>query len=158
MVQQTATCHATSSAKITPAGARRIALIGPPNVGKSALFNRLTGAYVTVSNYPGTSVEVARGTLRLQSDVELLDTPGLYSLLPTTEEERVTQRIVLSGECDVIVHVVDMKSLPRMLPMTLQLLEVGAPLVLALNMADEAERIGLTIACDSLAQRLGIEV
>jgi ferrous iron transport protein B len=158
MVQQTATCHATSSAKITTAGARRIALVGPPNVGKSALFNRLTGAYVTVSNYPGTSVEVARGTLRLQSDVELLDTPGLYSLLPTTEEERVTQRIVLSGECDVIVHVVDMKSLPRMLPMTLQLLEVGAPLVLALNMADEAERIGLTIACDSLAQRLGIEV
>ena len=158
MVQQTAHCHAPPAATAPAAGAQRIALVGPPNVGKSALFNRLTGAYVTVSNYPGTSVEVARGTLRLQTDVELLDTPGLYSLLPTTEEERVTQRIVLSGGCDVIVHVVDMKSLPRMLPMTLQLLEVGAPLVLALNMADEAERIGLSIACDSLAQRLGIEV
>lgn len=158
MLQQTASCHATSAAATPAAGARRIALVGPPNVGKSALFNRLTGAYVTVSNYPGTSVEVARGTLRLQSNVELLDTPGLYSLLPTSEEERVTQRIVLSGQCDVIVHVVDMKSLPRMLPMTLQLLEVGAPLVLALNMADEAERIGLTIACHALAQRLGIEV
>lgn len=158
MVPPTATCHATSSPPTPRAGAQRVALVGPPNVGKSALFNRLTGAYVTVSNYPGTSVEVARGTLRLQRDVELLDTPGLYSLLPTTEEERVTQRIVLSGECDVIVHVVDMKSLPRMLPMTLQLLEVGAPVVLALNMADEAERIGLRIACDALAQRLGVEV
>ncbi|HET9438629.1 MAG TPA: ferrous iron transport protein B, partial [Longimicrobiales bacterium] len=80
------------------------------------------------------------------------------SLLPTTEEERVTQRIVLNGEYDVVVHVVDMKSLPRMLPMTLQLLEVGRPLVLALNMADEAERIGLRIACAALAERLGIEV
>jgi ferrous iron transport protein B len=158
MSQQTASCHTTSSRAAPRTTTQRVALVGPPNVGKSALFNRLTGAYVTVSNYPGTSVEVARGTLRLPHDVELLDTPGLYSLLPTTEEERVTQRIVLGGECDVIVHVIDMKSLPRMLPMTLQLVEVGAPVVLALNMADEAERIGLTIACDALAARLGIEV
>src|SRR5690606_28629680 len=107
-----------------------IALVGAPNVGKSALFNRLTGTYVTVSNYPGTSVEVVRGGLRGNPEVQVLDTPGLYSLLPVTEEERATQRIILSGEYDVIVHVADMKSLPRMLPMTLQLMEVGKPVVL----------------------------
>lgn len=158
MSETVASCHSTTNRPAGRAATLRIALVGPPNVGKSALFNRLTGAYVTVSNYPGTSVEVVRGGMRSLDHIEVLDTPGLYSLLPTTEEERVTQRIVLSGECDVVVHVVDMKSLPRMLPMTLQLLEVGRPLVLALNMADEAERIGVRIASDALAQRLGIEV
>lgn len=158
MSESAASCHSTTNRPAGRAATLRIALVGPPNVGKSALFNRLTGAYVTVSNYPGTSVEVVRGGMRSLDHIEVLDTPGLYSLLPTTEEERVTQRIVLSGECDVVVHVVDMKSLPRMLPMTLQLLEVGRPLVLALNMADEAERIGVRIASDALAQRLGIEV
>ncbi|HEY0670956.1 MAG TPA: ferrous iron transport protein B, partial [Longimicrobiales bacterium] len=158
MIQSAARCHATTKPAPPRDGVRRVALVGAPNVGKSALFNRLTGAYVTVSNYPGTSVEVVRGSLRGHNSVHVFDTPGLYSLLPTTEEERVTQRIVLSGEYDVVVHVVDMKSLPRMLPMTLQLLEVGRPLVLALNMADEAERIGLRIACSALAERLGIEV
>jgi ferrous iron transport protein B len=158
MSETVASCHSTTNRHAGRAATLRIALVGPPNVGKSALFNRLTGAYVTVSNYPGTSVEVVRGGMRSLDHIEVLDTPGLYSLLPTTEEERVTQRIVLSGECDVVVHVVDMKSLPRMLPMTLQLLEVGRPLVLALNMADEAERIGLRVASDALAQRLGIEV
>lgn len=159
-MQQTAVCHGKPRA---PADERvvvsKVALIGAPNVGKSLLFNRLTGAYVTVSNYPGTSVEVVRGTTRINGQsVQVLDTPGLYSLLTTTEEERVTQRIVLSGEADVLVHVVDTKSLPRMLPLTLQLLEVGRPLVLALNMSDEAERIGLEIEIDTLADRLGVEV
>lgn len=158
MIQSAPSCHTTPKPGRASGSARRIALIGAPNVGKSALFNRLTGAYVTVSNYPGTSVEVAHGHLRASDAVELLDTPGLYSLLPCTEEERVTQRIVLSGDCDVLVHVVDMKSLARMLPMTLQLLELGRPVVLALNMWDEAERLGLSIACDTLAQRIGVEV
>jgi ferrous iron transport protein B len=157
MSQALASCHTTTPPRAVASDALRIALVGAPNVGKSALFNRLTGAYVTVSNYPGTSVEVVRGSLR-NSGAVVMDTPGLYSLLPTTEEERVTQRIILSGDCDVIVHVIDMKSLPRMLPMTLQLLEVGRPLVLALNMADEAERIGLRVASDALAARLGVEV
>ncbi|HEX6559928.1 MAG TPA: FeoB small GTPase domain-containing protein, partial [Longimicrobiales bacterium] len=128
-------------------------------MGKSLLFNRLTGGYATVSNYPGTSVEVVRASARVGGEsVQILDTPGLYSLLTTTEEERVAQRIVLSGEVGVIVHVVDMKSLPRMLPLTLQLLETGTPLVLALNMADEAERIGLVVDTKELAERLGVPV
>jgi len=140
-------------------GGLKVVLVGSPNVGKSALFNRLTGAYVTVSNYPGTSVEVTRGTAHLGGGaVELVDTPGLYALLPTSEEERVTQRIVLSGEADVVVHVMDAKNLPRMLPLTLELSELGVPLVVALNMMDEADRLGVEVDVGLLSRRLGVEV
>src|SRR5512142_1315640 len=137
-----AACHCSAAEGESPrAGSLRVALVGSPHVGKSALFNRLTGRYVTVSNYPGTSVEVSRGTGRLHGEaVEVLDTPGMYSLLPTTEEERVARRIVLEGKADVLVHVVDAKNIQRMLPLTLQMAEAGRPLVLALNMADEAAR------------------
>jgi ferrous iron transport protein B len=136
-----------------------IALLGAPNVGKSALFNRLTSSYATVSNFPGTSVEVSRAGTRIgEVHCEVLDTPGLYSLLPTTDEERVTQRIVLDGTPDVLVHVVDAKSAERMLPLTLQLAELGRPLVLALNMMDEAEQLGVRLDVALLAERLGIEV
>jgi ferrous iron transport protein B len=154
-------CHggAATGAPRTAPDTRRVALVGSPNVGKSALFNRLTSSYATVSNYPGTSVEVSRGTLRSgAADIEVLDTPGLYSLLPSTEEERVTQRMVLGADIDVLVHVVDAKNLDRMLPLTLQLAEVGRPLVLALNMMDEAERLGMRIDTQLLADRLGVEV
>ncbi|MGK7311050.1 MAG: ferrous iron transport protein B [Candidatus Longimicrobiales bacterium M2_2A_002] len=137
----------------------RVALVGAPNVGKSTLFNKLTGAYVTVSNYPGTSVGVDRGHGELgERTVEVIDTPGMYSLLPTTEEERVARRIVLEGDADVVVQVADAKSLERALPLTLQLLEVGRPLVLAVNMMDEAERLGLDIDVELLQERLGIAV
>lgn len=142
-----------------PGGALRVALVGAPNVGKSALFNRLTGAYVTVSNYPGTSVEVTRGVGRVGgAPLEVVDTPGIYSLLSSTEEERVTRRIVLEGGADVIVHVVDAKNVARMLPFTLQLAEVGRPLVVALNMMDEAERLGFSVDVEGLSLRLGAEV
>jgi ferrous iron transport protein B len=136
-----------------------VALVGAPNVGKSALFNRLTSSYATVSNYPGTSVEVARAATKVEGlGVEVLDTPGMYSLLPATEEERVTQRIILGGAVDVLVHVVDAKNLERMLPLTLQLTELGRPLVLALNMMDEADRLGVRIDMPLLSRRLGIPV
>ncbi|MEJ2186512.1 MAG: ferrous iron transport protein B [Gemmatimonadota bacterium] len=152
-----ASCHGVAT---TESGAGlKVVLVGSPNVGKSALFNRLTGAYVTVSNYPGTSVEVAHGTARMGGrPVELTDTPGLYALLPTSEEERVTQRIVLDGRADVLVHVVDAKNLPRMLPLTLALAELGRPLVLALNMMDEAKRLGVVVDTALLSKRLGVEV
>ncbi len=155
-----AACHCTAAEGApAPAEGLRVALVGSPNVGKSALFNRLTGRYVTVSNYPGTSVEVARGTGRIAgAAVEVLDTPGMYSLLATTEEERVARRIVLEGEADVLVHVVVAKNLPRMLSLTLQLAECGRPLVLALNMADEAERLGVSVDTALLAERLGVDV
>ncbi len=154
-----AACHGPPVLPAPAAGAVRVLLVGAPNVGKSALFNRLTGAYVDVSNYPGTSVEVAYGTGRIGALLlDVADTPGMYSLLPTTEEERVAQRMVLAGEWDVAVHVVDAKSIERLLPLTLQLAEVGKPLVVALNMMDEAERLGVRIDTRLLQHRLGVEV
>ncbi|HUH11570.1 MAG TPA: ferrous iron transport protein B [Longimicrobiales bacterium] len=153
-------CHAPPQRRAAGAGASlRVALVGAPNVGKSALFNRLTSSYVAVSNFPGTSVEVARGSGRVGALLaEVVDTPGLYSLLPSTEEERVTQRILLVGEADVLVHVVDAKNIERMLPLTLQLAELGRPLVVALNMMDEARRLGVQVDATLLSTRLGVPV
>jgi ferrous iron transport protein B len=133
--------------------------VGNPNVGKSVLFNRLTGAYVVVSNYPGTSVAVTHGHGHVGGrEVEVIDTPGAYALVPGTEEERVTQQAILDGTADVLVHVVDAKNLPRGLPFTLQLLNCGRPLVLVLNMMDELDELGVTVNIDLLRERLGVPV
>ena len=140
-------------------GARKVVLVGNPNVGKSVLFNALTGAYVTVSNYPGTSVEVARGTTVIAGErLEVIDTPGMYSLLPITEEERVARRILLDDSPDMVIHVIDARNLERMLAMTIQLLEAGLPVILVVNIMDEAERLGISIDIPLLARRLGIPV
>lgn len=138
-----------------------VAIVGNPNVGKSALFNQLTGRYVVVSNYPGTTVEISRGRARLTAspeDVEVIDTPGMYSLLPITEEERVARRMLLSDPPQTVVHVVDAKCLDRMLPLTLQLLELDLPVVLVLNMMDEAARAGIEVDAAGLSATLGIPV
>lgn len=138
---------------------RKIFLVGNPNVGKSVLFNALTGAYTTVSNYPGTSVEIARGEATIAgSTYEILDTPGMYGLQPMTEEERVSQRILLQEEAFAVIHVIDARNLERMLPMTVQLIEAGLPLILVVNIIDEAERMGITIDVERLQQRLAIPV
>jgi ferrous iron transport protein B len=140
-------------------GAKKVVLVGNPNVGKSVLFNALTGAYVTVSNYPGTSVEVARGTSVISGErFEIIDTPGMYSLLPITEEERVARRILLDDSPDMVIHVIDARNLERMLAMTIQLLEAGLPVILVVNIIDEAERLGISIDIPLLAARLGIPV
>ena len=156
-------CHGSVGPSVGPGEVEgadlRVALVGAPNVGKSSLFNRLTGAYVTVSNYPGTSVGVDRGHGELGTRrAEVIDTPGMYSLLPTTEEERVARRIVLEEGVDVLVQVADAKNLERALPLTLQLLETGRPLVVAVNMMDEAESLGLRIEHRLVAERLGVEL
>lgn len=137
----------------------KVALVGSPNVGKSVIFNRLTGAYATVSNYPGTTVEVARGYARLEGRVlEVIDTPGIYSLATITEEERVTRDLLFSARPDVVVHVVDTRNLERMLGLTLQLIESDLPVVLDLNIVDEAEKAGLLVDGESLERALGIPV
>lgn len=142
-----------------PCRAKKVALVGNSNVGKSVLFNALTGAYVTVSNYPGTSVEVARGTAVIKGEsFEIIDTPGMYSLLPITEEERVARRILLDDPPDMVIHVVDARNLERMLTMTMQLIEAGLPVLLVLNIMDEAERLGITIDIPLLRERLRIPV
>jgi len=138
---------------------QKVALIGNPNVGKSVVFNALTGAYVTVSNYPGTTVEVSRGFFNDKKfRCEIIDTPGMYSILPITDEEMVTRRLLISEKPDLVLHVVDAKNLQRMLPLTLQLLEAGLKVILVLNIMDEAKTLGLDIDLDKLSQKLGIPV
>ena len=142
-----------------PAGGARIILAGPPNVGKSVLFGRLTGHYVTVANYPGTTVDVAQATLQRDGRaVVVLDAPGINSLQPAGEDERVTRRLLLAAGEKTVVQVADAKNLARALTLTLQLGELGLPLVLVLNMADEAVRRGVTIDRAGLEARLGVEV
>jgi len=143
-----------------PNGAlRKIAIVGPPNVGKSVMFNRLTGTYVTVSNYPGTTVEVSKGKCKVgEEEFEVIDTPGMYSLLPITEEERVARTILLQEKPEVVLHIVDAKNLERMLPLALQLIEAGLPIILVLNIIDEAERIGMKINLNRLEKELKIPV
>ncbi|CAH2031053.1 ferrous iron transport protein B [Trichlorobacter ammonificans] len=139
--------------------ARRVALVGNPNVGKSVLFNALTGSYVTVSNYPGTSVEVSRGKAVIRNETwEVVDTPGMYTLHTITEEERVAREILLNERPDLVLHVLDARNLERMLAMTVQLIEAGLPVVLVVNIMDEAERMGLSFDLPLLQQRLGIPV
>ncbi len=159
----TGTCHCHAPAPAASPGAEtdvlRAAIVGPPNVGKSVLFHALTGVYVTVSNYPGTTVDVMRGRGRGPwRHVEIIDTPGMYSLRPVTEEERVARRLLLEEKPDVVLQVVDVKHLERMLVMTLELLEAGLPLVLVVNFMDEAERLGIRVDTDGLSQALGIPV
>ena len=138
---------------------KKIILVGCPNVGKSVVFNSMTGSYTTVSNYPGTSVEVSRGHCLVGNEKYLvLDTPGMYSIQPITEEERVARKILLEESPHVVLHVVDARNLERMLPMTLQLIEAGLPVMLLVNILDEAERINMKIDIPLLQEKLQIPV
>ena len=138
---------------------KRVALVGNPNVGKSVIFNALTGSYVTVSNYPGTTVEVSRGYLiKSNKSIEIVDTPGMYSLLPITDEERVARNLLLNQKPDIVLHIIDAKNLKRMLPLTFQLIESGQNVVLVLNIMDELETCGIEIDLKMLSRRLGIKV
>ncbi len=138
---------------------KKIAIVGNPNVGKSVLFNALTKQYVTVSNYPGTTVEVSRGKMNIDgAGYEIIDTPGMYSLLPITEEERVARRILLNEKPDIVIHVVDAKNLERMLSLTLQLIEAELPIILVLNIMDEAQKEGVIIDARILEKELRVPV
>jgi len=138
---------------------RKIAIVGSPNVGKSVMFNNLTGKYATVSNYPGTTVEVSRGKGKIgNEEFEIIDTPGMYSLLPVTEEEKVARSILLNEDPCVILHIIDANNLERMLPLTLQLLESGLPVILVLNIIDEARNLGISIDIAHLEKELNIPV
>ena len=138
---------------------RKLALVGNPNTGKSVMFNNLTGSYATVSNYPGTTVEVTRSRGEFDGiPFEVVDTPGMYSLYSITEEERVARSILLNERPDVVLQLVDAKNLERMLLMTFQLIEAGLPLVVVLNLMDEAESAGISIDLEGLSERLGVPV
>ena len=135
------------------AGARRIVLVGNPNVGKSLFFNAFTGLHTDVSNFPGTTVSVSSG--HLGGDV-LLDTPGIYGVSSFNDEETVARDIVM--EADVIINVVDAVHLERDLFLTQQIVDMGIPTVVALNMADEAEAKGVLIDVEGLSDLLGVPV
>jgi len=135
----------------------KVALIGSPNVGKSLIFYHLTGKYATVSNYPGTSVDVTRGKIK-GLGAELIDTPGMYSFITITDEERVAKKILFDENPEVVVHVVDAKNIERKLSLTLQLIEAGFNTILVLNAMDEAKRLGMEIDVETLRERLGIPV
>ena len=130
-----------------------IALVGCPNVGKSVVFNALAERYVDVSNYPGTTVDVTEAAF---DGAKLTDTPGVYGVSSFDEEERITREIVL--EADVAINVVDATRLERDLFLTLQLLDMGIPTVVALNMMDEADADGIDIDAETLEESLGVPV
>ena len=141
------------------AAERTVILVGNPNVGKSVLFGALTGKYVTVSNYPGTTVEVTHGAATIEGRAwRVMDTPGTNNLLPMSEDEQVTRDILLSESGYVAVQVCDAKNLRRGLLLTAQLAEAEVPFTLALNMADEATSRGFVIDLPKLAGELGVEV
>ncbi|OWK30919.1 ferrous iron transporter B [Sphingomonas mucosissima] len=142
-----------------------VALVGNPNAGKSALFNALTGARQKVGNYPGVTVERHSGRLSLDDGrpVELVDLPGTYSLDPSSPDEQVTRDVLFGRQVgerrpDVLVVVVDAANLDLHLRFALQLIALGLPVVVALNMVDLAERDGLTLSAEALSRELGVPV
>jgi ferrous iron transport protein B len=152
------TCH-SPAVEIDPRAP--VILVGNPNVGKSALFGALTGRYVEVSNYSGTTVEVSRGRMSVlagEDPVPVIDTPGLQSLAARTADEAVTRDILLAAPARVVVQVADARNLRRGLLLTIQLAELGLPFVLDVNMTDEARALGLALDSRRLAQVLGAAV
>jgi len=131
--------------------------MGNPNVGKSVVFSRLTGTNVIASNYPGTTVEYMRGTMKYGGEkVEVLDVPGVYSLEPISKAEEVAVKMLEEG--DLIINVVDSTHLERNLYLTLQLLERKIPVIVALNLWDEAKHKGIKIDKEKLEKILGVPV
>ena len=137
----------------------KVALVGQPNSGKSTLFNAVAGYRSLTSNFAGTTVEYTRGQARVEGTVlELVDLPGLYSLTPTSPVEAVSRDYLLAGDWDVIVNVIDASQMARSLELTLELLDLESPMVVCLNMMDEAARKGMTIDTHALEGELGVPV
>lgn len=136
----------------------KIILVGNPNVGKSVIFNYLTGRYVNVSNYPGTTVEIASGKLLGRKDVLVVDTPGVNNLIPTSEDEVVTRNILFKNPNATVFQVGNSRNPDRAIFLSLQLKEMGLPFILCLNMTDESQDRGIRIDAGALSERLGVPV
>ncbi|MFQ6086078.1 MAG: ferrous iron transport protein B [Candidatus Bathyarchaeia archaeon] len=137
----------------------KLALAGQPNVGKSVIFHRLTGLGVIISNYPGTTVDITRGVTHFRGQrVEIIDLPGTYSLEATSIDQEVAIRVLLEEKPDVIINIVDATNLERNLYLTLQILELGIPAVIALNQMDRARKLGIEINVELLERKLGVPV
>lgn len=136
-----------------PPDSRYIALVGNPNVGKSVVFHLLTGIYVDVSNYPGTTVDISHGTFE---HWPIVDTPGIYGVSSFNEEEIVARDVIIDAA--LVVNVVDAVHLERDLFLTQQLIDMGKPVIVALNMMDELKRSGMSVDVPELSRRLGVPV
>ncbi|MCE5297810.1 MAG: ferrous iron transport protein B [Methanoregulaceae archaeon] len=137
----------------------KVGLIGNPNVGKSLIFHQLTGLGVEVSNYPGTTIDLQSGTTCFQKEmIEVTDLPGTYSIEGDSEEEKIVRSFVDSGKADVIVAVLDAGRLERNLYLLLQVAEYRRPMLVVLNMMDEAEKSGIRVDAGKLSSLLGVEV
>lgn len=144
-----------------PADARKltVALIGQPNCGKSTIFNHVVGYRSETANFPGSTVKVSRGKVGLNGHtLDVFDVPGIYSLTTSNPAEDAAKHFLLSTEVDLIINVVDSSLLSRGLELTLELLELGMPMLVCLNMMDDAERKGISISVEKLAERLGVPV
>ena len=135
-----------------------VAFVGNPNCGKTTLFNALTGSNQFVGNWPGVTVEKKEGKLKGHKDVILMDLPGIYSLSPYTLEEVVARNYLISERPDAILNIVDGTNIERNLYLSTQLMELGIPVVMAVNMMDILEKTGDKIHIDKLAKKLGCEV
>ena len=135
-----------------------IALIGNPNSGKTTMFNDLTGSAQYVGNWPGVTVEKKEGKLRGHKDVTVVDLPGIYSLSPYTLEEVISRQYIQKERPDVIIDLVDASNLERNLYLTTQLMEMGIPVVVALNMMDLVRKQGRMIDIKTLSELLGCPV
>src|SRR5947209_14293684 len=144
--------------------ATRVALVGNPNTGKTTLFNGLSGLRQRVGNYPGVTVEIKKGQMTHRGRVfDLIDLPGTYSLAPRSPDEMVAVDLILgqqAGEArpDVVIALVDASNLERNLYLTTQVLDLGVPVVIALNMVDVAEAQGIRTDAERLARQLGVPV
>ena len=136
----------------------KIALAGNPNCGKTTLFNALTGSNQFVGNWPGVTVEKKEGKLKGNKSVTIMDLPGIYSLSPYTLEEVVARTYLITERPDAILNIVDGTNLERNLYLTTQILELGIPVVVAVNMADLLEKTGEKVNLDKLSEKLGCPV
>lgn len=138
---------------------KRIALIGMPNTGKSTFFNRLTGASAKIGNWPGITVELLSAKIMEGSEmVEIVDLPGIYNLHGFSEDERVARYFIENTDPDLLVVIGNASQMDRQLALVLQLQELNVPMVLLLNMYDEAQQHGIKIDTDRLSSELGLPV
>ncbi|MGE4385723.1 MAG: ferrous iron transport protein B [Endomicrobiaceae bacterium] len=138
---------------------RLIAFVGNPNVGKSVIFNKITGQYAVVSNYSGTTVDVTRGNIHIAGEqYQIVDTPGVYSLMPLSEDEQVTRDLIIREKPNIIVQVCDMKNIERSLHLFFELSLFNIPMVFVLNMHDEAVQSGIRINIRELEKILNVPV
>ncbi|MGI5882197.1 MAG: FeoB small GTPase domain-containing protein, partial [Dethiobacteria bacterium] len=136
-----------------PSGVKKIVLAGNPNVGKSVFFNALTNRYVDVSNFPGTTVDISHGSLG--KDI-LIDTPGIYGVSSFNDEEKVARDVII--QADIVINIVDALHLERDLFLTQQIIDMGLPMVVSLNMMDEAIKNGVKIDIEILEEELGVPI